>query len=135
MLGSSPRPVHDFSFLVESRFLVKTALGAVQVGDATCNQPPPGVEPRSAANAVARIDDRVSVETGTEICPPGLVTCVDGPGQCLTVAIRSGKSTEVATVAGPDTGDEEAEVSDPMHRRRWRRIWRALDQSVLDDSR
>lgn len=99
----------DFALLGQRGFLANLGIGTVEVGHAGGNDHALGVAPRAVADAVARIEGRLSVQRCiAQVGAPGLVACAHACGQRLAVAVGPGQPAQVAALAGVGAGDKEA---------------------------
>ena len=71
-----------------------------------------GLEPpRTLANPTPRIDRRLTVGfAGAQVRPPSVVPSPRGFRQRLTVSIRTGKTSQIGSIAWTDTGHKETRI-------------------------
>src|SRR5690242_19232921 len=93
------------------RLLGEIVVGAVQIGDILGDDDALGVGPRPLADAILGIDRGLAVGgLRREIGAPGLGAGACGLSQRLAMAIRAGKTAEVAALARTVAGQEEAGI-------------------------
>ncbi len=83
---------------------------AVQIGHSRRDQRTLGIVPRPRADAIARVDRLAVSANGTEIRMPRASDQraeSNRLGECLTVSVGAGQSTEIGPITFADTGDEE----------------------------
>jgi hypothetical protein len=121
--------VHLFALLVQRRRLADVVTVRVQILDVGRDQCAARVEPRSAADAVARVHDTVRpLRARAQVRAPGRITAARCRGQRLAMCIGTGETAEIGAVALPDARDEKA------HRLR-RRLIRLLPLRLLRGGR
>src|SRR6516165_4759300 len=82
--------------------------------------------PRTTANAVTRIDGRLSVgRLGAQIGAPGFSSRAMTLRHLLTILVGTFKAAEIGALAGPHAGDKK------RHVRRLRQLWRRLLPRLL----
>jgi len=75
------------------------------------DQNPLHVVPRPPANPVPRIDRRLTAGfAGTQVSPPSVVSSPRSFRQRLTVSVRTSETSQIGSIARPDTGHKETHV-------------------------
>ena len=97
--------VDRLALLAQRVLLVDGVVRAVQVGDVLGDHGALGVLPRSAPDAVLRIDRAGAL--GRQIGAPGLPARARGLRERLAVAVGAVEPAEIAAIAGTGAGDEE----------------------------
>ena len=97
--------VDRLPFLAQRVLLVDGVVRAVQVGDVLGDRGALGVLPRSAPDAVLRIDRAGAL--GRRIGAAGLPARARGLRERLTVAVGAVEPAEITAIAGTGAGDEE----------------------------
>src|SRR6266699_1308274 len=112
---------NDLAPLGQRRVHAKLVIVAVQIVDGLSDDFALEILPRTVANAVTRIDGRLSVGTlGAQIGAPGFSSRAMTLRQLLTILVGTFKAAEIGALAGPHAGDKE------RHVRRLRQLWRRL---------
>jgi hypothetical protein len=112
---------NNLAALGQGRIHAKLVVIAVEVVDILSNNFALKILPRPVANAITRIDRRLSVSgLGAQICSPGLASRAMTLRQLLTMLIGTFKSAEIGALAWPSARDKECHV------RRLRQLWRGL---------
>src|SRR5829696_8288072 len=101
----------DLALFGERGLLGEVVAGAVQFGDVLGDHRALGILPRPLADAIARIDGRLTVGgLRREVGAPGLAAGSGRLRQCLAVIIRAGEPAEVAAIADAVAGQEETGI-------------------------
>src|SRR5690606_8047614 len=98
------------ALLAERRFLAEIIVLAMQVLDALGDHHALGVEPRPAADPVARVHGLAALGRRAEVCAPRLAAGADGLRELLAMRVRAFETAEVGAVAWTFARDEEAHV-------------------------
>src|SRR6202043_1259677 len=94
---------------------------SMQIGEAIRNLFALGVVPRTAADAVARVDGGLTIpKAGAEVGMPGFIPAACRGGKRLADSIGSGRTAEIGSFARTGAGNEKA------HRLRRRLLRRRL---------
>src|SRR5262244_2316823 len=112
---------NDLAPLSQRRVHAKLVIVAVQIVDGLSDDFALEILPRTTANAVTRIDGRLSVgRLGAQIGAPGFSSRAMTLRQLLTILVGTFKAAEIGAFAEPHAGDKE------RHVRRLRQLWRRL---------
>src|SRR5258705_10538836 len=99
------------ALFVESIGLADLVIGAVEIGDAGCDDSALGGLPWTIADAVSRVNRvRAAARICAEIGPPRLVASAGSLRQRLAMGICTGKPAEIAALTGTNAVDEEGNV-------------------------
>src|SRR6185436_5366717 len=95
----------------ERGLLGEVVAGAVEIGDVLGDHRAFRILPRPLADAIARIDGRLTVGgLRREVGAPGLAARSGRLRQCLAVIVGAGESAEIATIADAVAGQEETGI-------------------------
>src|SRR6185295_885213 len=109
-VGRIAAAVDDLALLAE-RGLLGKAVGAVQIGDVLGNNSALGILPRPLADAIARIDRRLTVGgLRRQVSAPGLAAGSGRLRQCLAMIVGTGEPAEIAAIADAVAGQEETGI-------------------------
>src|SRR5215831_2004541 len=99
----SPRPLTISPFSVRAVSLVRLACSELQVFHALAHDHALGVLPWTFANAIARVDARVTTwHRRAQVCSPVGLRRAGRPGQSRAMCVSTFKSAEVRAIALPD---------------------------------
>ena len=111
MFGVSPRPLTTAPFSVSEVLLAQLVVVAVQIGDAARHLNALGVEPGALADAVARVDRRLTVRGArAQVCVPVLFADAGCLRERLAGLVRARQAAEVGAIARARARDEEAHL-------------------------
>src|SRR5262249_6236549 len=107
-IGVVAAAIDHLALLAQRALLGELVVGAVQVVDVLRDHLAFGVAPRTAADAVARIDGRAALRA--EIGMPGVAAGAGALGQLLAMAVGALDAAQIAALAHTVAGDEERHV-------------------------
>src|SRR5439155_24547790 len=117
---------NDLTPLGQRHVHAKLVVVAVQIVEALSDDITFEILPWTLANAVMRIDGRLSVDSlGAQISAPGFSSRAMTLRQLLTILVGAFKAAEIGALAGPCAGDKEGHV------RRLRQLRRRLLRRLL----
>src|SRR5262249_14797345 len=112
---------NDLTPLGQRRVHAKLVIVAVQIVEVLSDDVALEILPWTIANAVTRIDGRLSVDSlDAQIGAPGFSSRAMTLRQLLTILVGTFKAAEIGAFAEPHAGDKE------RHVRRLRQLWRRL---------
>src|SRR5258705_3355042 len=102
---------NDLPRLGQRRVHAKLVIVAVQIVDGLSDDFALEILPRTVANAVTRIDGRLSVGSlGAQIGAPGFSSRAMALSQLLTMLVGAFKAAEIGPLAGPGADHKECHV-------------------------
>src|SRR5258707_11056046 len=102
---------NDLPPLGQRRVHAKLVIVAVQIVEVLSDDFALEILPWTIANAVTRIDGRLSVDSlGAQIGAPGFASRAMALRQLLTILVGAFKAAEIGALAGPHAGNKECHV-------------------------
>ncbi|MCY1398781.1 hypothetical protein D9M71_138220 [compost metagenome] len=106
-VGRIATPFDHVAVLIECGFLVQLVV-AVQLRKILSDDHPLGVLPGPLADAITRIDSRLTTRCcDTQVCVPGVFAGTGGGGQRLAMLVGTGQPTQVRAFSRALAGDEK----------------------------